>query len=296
MDFMNSMFHDLKFHVNHFIVGYKQRYYSMDNNPRVIQTKLQNQQLLSLRTFPNDKHLIDDGQPFLHITKESSSSSPLDNIIERDLEHYKNTTFKHSTVLKKSYSEPNLVDGYFSSFRLQLDLSSDDEEDDVEFPERNSLVSEDLIENSSSPPSGPCTCHCHSIENNTPDCLVSKKNYHVKEKFNLSKVTSHGNNEPTTIEMIASVSPQQITSPQIELTENNIDEIISSPNNNNNNNNKIWKLVLNDISLSAARLSTGSSSIPIVTNQNIRGDFIDAKIINNENEDIFTSNLHSQLK
>ena len=61
---MNQMYHDLKFHVNHFIVGYRQKYYSMDNNPRVIHTKLENQQLLSLRTFPNDKLLISKGQHF----------------------------------------------------------------------------------------------------------------------------------------------------------------------------------------------------------------------------------------
>ncbi|KAK6873595.1 hypothetical protein K6H11_002116 [Candida tropicalis] len=345
MDFMNQMYHDLKFHVNHFIVGYRQKYYSMDNNPRVIHTKLENQQLLSLRTFPNDKSLISKGQHFLHLNRKldheneepgnlspsssSSSSSTinsLDNVVKREFiafENYKNVTFRthNSLILKKNYSEPNLVDGYFSSFRLDLEMSGSSSEADAsgeeevgdkgevkegeeeEGEQQQQVVSDQpLISLETETPgvtdctsSTPCTCQCHVFEKPAMESTNSstRKSNHVKDKLynfvmnSLPRVSGNSNNNETTCDSndIKVKEETHVVPPAPQQAENSIDEIMSMKQDNN----KIWKLVLNDISLSAARLSTGSGTIPMVNNQNIRGDFIDARIMNNENEDIFTT-------
>lgn len=349
MDFMNQMYHDLKFHVNHFIVGYRQKYYSMDNNPRVIHTKLENQQLLSLRTFPNDKQLISKSQHFLHLNKQldqeneepgnllpassssSSSSSTinsLDNVVKRELiafENYKNVTFRthNSLILKKNYSEPNLVDGYFLSFRLDLEMSGSSSEGDAagneeaqdkgvikgrgREEEQQQVVSDQPLISletetpgiTDCTPSIPCTCQCHTFEKPAMESTISltRKSNHVKDKLynfvmnSLPRVSSNNNNnsnnnDDTCDSNDIKVKEETHVAPPVpQQAENSIDEIMSMKQDNN----KIWKLVLNDISLSAARLSTGSGTIPMVNNQNIRGDFIDARIMNNENEDIFSS-------
>ena len=86
---MESILHkyrDLKFRVNHLLVAYRQRYYSTHKNPRVIQSRVQNQQLLSLRTFPKDPYLTGSDKPFLHLSNEyeETESQYLDNSDERD--------------------------------------------------------------------------------------------------------------------------------------------------------------------------------------------------------------------
>lgn len=337
MDLMNQVYHDLKFHINHFIVRYKQKYYSMDNNPRVIHTKLENQQLLSLRTFPNDRHLFDNGQHFLHLTKEpenqnevlkesppqsmslpspsSSLTKSFENVAKRDFtafENYKNVTFRthNSLILKKNYSQPNLVDGYFLSFRLDLEMSgSSSDADGQEEESREAEGNNDPVDTSEPALIGfetntpeisdftastPCTCQCHTPEKSIPESTISstKRTNHVKDKLynfvmnSLPRVTTSTNEMALEKnEVIAATKEIGNKVPILQKPDNSIDEIMSIKQDNN----RIWKLVLNDISLSAARLSTGSSNIPMVNNQNIRGDFIDTKITNNENEDIFTS-------
>ena len=79
-------YRDLKFRINHLLVAYRQKYYSTDKNPRVIQSRVQNQQLLSLRTFPKDPYLTGSDKPFLHLSNEyeETESQYLDNSDERD--------------------------------------------------------------------------------------------------------------------------------------------------------------------------------------------------------------------
>lgn len=54
-----------------------------------------------------------------------------------------------------------------------------------------------------------------------------------------------------------------------------------------NENKMVWKTVLNDVSLSAARLSTGSDGVSRDDYENLSGDFIDSK----RKEDLFVENL-----
>ncbi|KAI5956175.1 hypothetical protein KGF54_000650 [Candida jiufengensis] len=43
--------HNLRFNYNYLIIRSKQRYYSLDNNPKVIRTKIPNHPFISLRTY-----------------------------------------------------------------------------------------------------------------------------------------------------------------------------------------------------------------------------------------------------
>lgn len=54
--------HDVRFSVDMLRAKYTQWYYNTDRNPRVIHTRLPQQQLLSLRTWPRDKYLIKPGE------------------------------------------------------------------------------------------------------------------------------------------------------------------------------------------------------------------------------------------
>lgn len=140
---MESILHkyrDLKFRVNHLLVAYRQRYYSTHKNPRVIQSRVQNQQLLSLRTFPKDPYLTGSDKPFLHLSKEyeETESQYLDNSDERDytlFEYTNDMSLKahDSATHGKSYSEPNFGEGYFLTFRLELPTnpSSDEQHQEI---------------------------------------------------------------------------------------------------------------------------------------------------------------------
>lgn len=312
---MESILHkyrDLKFRVNHLLVAYRQRYYSTHKNPRVIQSRVQNQQLLSLRTFPKDPYLTGSDKPFLHLSNEyeETESQYLENSDERDytlFEYTNDMSLKahDSATHGKSYSEPNFGEGYFLTFRLELPInpSSDEQHQEItQFdptqpaeqcePLLDMLITTDeyLSGSSISPVSFPCTCHCHTFEKIPPQSSTNKRNHNVKEKFydfvvnNFSKVTGQGN------DTVATISSNIETFTPLDIQATDSIETVPDKTDPTKGTDRIWKLVLNDVSLSAARLSTGSSNIPVVNNQNIRGDFINAKvktITNNENEDIF---------
>lgn len=311
MESILQKYRELRFRFNHLLVAYRQRYYSTDKNPRVIQSRIQNQQLLSLRTFPRDPCLTNNDKPFLHLENEYEESQYFANCNERDytsFEYINDVSVKAHHSLKRSYSEPNFGEGYFLTFRLELATNTSSEEQHQEIVYNQINTAQEPIEqfeplldmlittddyfsgNSISPVSFPCTCHCHTFEKISPESSTNKKNHNVKEKLydfvinNFSKVTGQGNDTVATI----SSNIETFTPPDIQATDIvNDDEIAPDKVKGTD---RIWKLVLNDVSLSAARLSTGSSNIPVVNNQNIRGDFINAKvktITNNENEDIF---------
>lgn len=69
------------------------RYYSNSSNPRVIHTKLKNQPLLSLRTYPHDKYLVKPGE-FLTLAKRGD---PEEDVLDF-LDHYNEATLAVQVV------------------------------------------------------------------------------------------------------------------------------------------------------------------------------------------------------
>lgn len=87
---------EFRYKLEYALASYKQRYYSNDTNPRVIQTKLKNLTLISLRTCPNDKYIIKQGE-FLALEKKvNSESHDTSNLI--DLESPMNLKIKNMSA------------------------------------------------------------------------------------------------------------------------------------------------------------------------------------------------------
>lgn len=51
MGYFKEAYHDVRFNFDHFIVDYKRKYYSLNQNPRVLRARVPNQPFTSLRTF-----------------------------------------------------------------------------------------------------------------------------------------------------------------------------------------------------------------------------------------------------
>lgn len=64
---------DLQYHIDYAKINYRQRYYSTSRNPRVIQARIGNEPLLSLRTYPLDLYIVKPGE-FLALERKCKRS------------------------------------------------------------------------------------------------------------------------------------------------------------------------------------------------------------------------------
>ncbi|KAG7660926.1 uncharacterized protein J8A68_005601 [[Candida] subhashii] len=348
MQLLYQTYHDIRFNVDHFIVGYRQRYYSLNKNPRVIQTKLHNQQLISLRTFPRDKYIVEP-TGFLSLGNENANDSGNDEIEETasftvyDIDEL--ISFDESCV---SIPIPDYENNNSSREIQGPDCLKGDRLISLgNFPEEQEFQEEELVEEEGCHlpaiypvQDPPCSCSCHKISVVPIPKEDNSRKIRVKDRFikfvrsNINKVASKesdsGSNEQEPSIEIVLDEAESLDRDQ-EVPANKISQIVSNfsfltsrgdstigvqdeeieendreEEQEEVKTEKVWKLVLNDVSLSAARLSTGNAAHSIVSSHNIRGDFIDAKsscspilprIANNENDDIFAINLeHAKSK
>ncbi|KAK6203581.1 uncharacterized protein RJT21DRAFT_139313 [Scheffersomyces amazonensis] len=363
MNFLQHAIHELRYKVDYYFVDYRQRYYSTNRNPRLIQTKLQNQQLISLRTFPKDKYLLKPGQ-FLSLEYQyfpQSMPSPISNLPIQSIP-------KDDAMSFLSFDE---TFSHKKSRRVGKGGGDKRNEFISSGPRINSAPDLSVIEIGSGHHDS-CTCQCHSTPAEFPPKIKIYKKSHkssnaVRNIFNqylrpiksgernqqvmlgppLQNLSSDINipsdsapdlgqsNKRKDIEdsspllmMLDDSSPLklniEINKGNPDLLNSNVNEIMLLDSNNNNNNNDnhsnhnpiisqvniqnknskndsskssmVWKTVLNDVSLSAARISTGSPHSPNMDARRMSADFTDAKSIQNkENDnnysDLFAMNL-----
>lgn len=253
MSSIHRIYRDVQYNLDYYNVKYRQRLYSNDRNPRLIQTRLQNKTLLSLRTCPHDKYLIKPGE-FLTI-------EPMDMQQEEDLEE----------ELFCDFASPP------ASRRLDLNLlhsiTMNSVSDLIKIePEPEELQSEE------------CSCACHSP-------ISFKQRVKLKLiRLRPERVKELPQEEDTELEPfpVLRQMPCLLPSPPRITTGATFQPVLSKPNQCLNNSNcqctkcckseeNVWKKVLNDVSLSAARLSTGSLPTSRHDFENLTSDFIDAK-------------------
>lgn len=236
MNDLQAAIHRIRYRFDYMIMDYKQKYYTNSNNPRVIHTKLKDEILTSLRTFPHDKYKIKPGE-FLSL-------------------------------------EPKTV-GHGSAMAFP-----DFEDDDIflPLPGRATAVSEDFLP-------------IEQFKENQP---VEKKR-RFRDKFKrdvpelsfvppvpISEDISNGFKSPP-------IPPRMSPIGRINSTASKM----SSSSSILNHEDHVWKAVFNDISLSAARVSTGQAFNKAYEFHNLSSDFIDAKFISKVKnlEDDFAPNL-----
>lgn len=248
MSSMYRVYRDVQYNLDYYHVKYRQRLYNNDRNPRLIQSRLQNRTLLSLRTCPHDKYVIPPGQ-FLSLGLNESDTDLFED-------------FDEVLVMK---DEPTEASSVVDLVRLESD------------PE----PSPNLLESG-------CSCSCHSS-------ATSKIRQKVRQKLN-RLLPERKEEETELVEMVKepeiSNFPQEIPyllpSPPRITTSTTIQPAISRFNECLNsskcqctkcckNQENVWKKVLNDVSLSAARLSTGSLPASRDEFDNLTSDFVDTK-------------------
>ncbi|CAI5759810.1 unnamed protein product [Candida verbasci] len=226
---LNQFYHDLKFKFDIHRIESRLKHYSLNDNPRIIKEKQQDQSLISLRTYPKEKYK--DSSNFL----KNSSTLQQDYLLLEEVTR----TIRDQEIIRDQTRDLN-EENLFSTFQIDLNVEISNDEN------VNDQDEED-----------------EKPKNKLYDFFVS----------NMNKLKGGTTEKETTPLVEEKVQEPPVKEPP-----------------------QIWKMVLNDVSLSAARLSTGSSSIPIINNTNIRGDFTrnntpTSNEINNENDDIFAINL-----
>ncbi|KAK6462054.1 hypothetical protein DFJ63DRAFT_313205 [Scheffersomyces coipomensis] len=350
-------FRFIRYKIDYYYVDYKQRYYSTNRNPRIIQTKLQNKQLISLRTFPKDKYFTKPGE-YLMLEPKScdvhelplSSSSPLEPINE----------IAGDVVSFLSFDETFIQSHNRKNRKVGVSLPTTDI--------RINSVPDLMFSSKNNAHHKPSTCICECHENNVspleslelvksnPKELKQPKSSKVRERFKryiripsksthplplndppsnidsnihvpieldvgmgmgLDKEKNQDNNPlllklaDSPIKLSSSSSSSPLISPQQQFY-SLVSKLSSSsllPFGNDSSelkdtstimpkSPKVWKTVLNEVSLSAARISTGSTPSHLIDSRKVSADFIDAKSLNNnENEqeqsetDLFAVNL-----
>ncbi|KAK6456011.1 uncharacterized protein RJT20DRAFT_140687 [Scheffersomyces xylosifermentans] len=337
MDLLQGVFHDVKYHWHYLAVDYRRKYYSTNRNPRVIQSKFQNQTLISLRTFPQCKYLIKPGEFLSVVPKDKKSKQTLNNPTELDL------ITPHEDDFFVGFDDTFLI-----RERRELVSKLNSIKRVNSAPELVSLRNELIGKHS-------CTCVCHDVTqqqmsngeadesnlegkaSNLKDMIRyfmgAKKNNDNESSTNQSPFKGHESNMsllqdvlllPELDEGTSGQSPLR-HSPQVSGIHSQLQSFVSKLGNGGSKlsygssghpivlesggktglnlpadeKRRVWKTVLNEASLSAARISTGAEKSSDLKLRNFSSDFIDAKPqnLNNENDevvksaDVFAANL-----
>ncbi|CUM50502.1 unnamed protein product [Debaryomyces tyrocola] len=312
MHSLQYTFHDLRYKVEYYKTRYKQRYYSNDRNPRVIQTKLKNQRLLSLRTQPHDKYFIKPGEFLALVPKKLDRN--INQIIEVDTSRYLKALFLKQRDLFKGYDDNALTEKSYSGFHMEqnkygnirsysgsvylntsfTDIPNTFKHNTNTASQRTSLVSILSPAQSNS---------FVDIESNRQHLLCTSRS--TSPLIDLNSITSDINGIPF-INPSSNYLNRSITSSDDNLIDfENVKVLpigtsgilsfgskmqnLSLKRNTSLNNDKrrtrvqnSWKLVLNAISLSAAKVSVGLSPKTCHDFENLTPDFINAKSAENK--------------
>ncbi|ABN65228.2 predicted protein [Scheffersomyces stipitis CBS 6054] len=290
-----SVVHDIRYNWNYLAICYRQRYYSTNKNPRVIQTKLKNQTLISLRTFPQCKYLIKPGE-FLALDSKNKVGREKYDVVENERDNQNNDINHYFVGFDDTFVERERKEMISRLVGTKRPSSAPD------------LVSLKRVVLGSS--SCNCLCHDHPVNGDTKECEEAEeanlsKSSGVKDFFKgiigykkneegqlqgSSKVSAANSSicESIEKEQVPDIQPP-FPVPKTRLFLNNLGSSSSlNSHGKDAEEKKIWQTVLNEVSLSAARISTGNKYTEI-KNKISSPDFVVAKsqpkigITNNEN-------------
>lgn len=266
---LHDHIHDLRYQVRYAKISYRQKYYSTSRNPRVIQAKIGNEPLISLRTYPQDEYLA---RPDEFLVLERRRIEAADEIVSNEI---------ISNDLMPPFEDPFMDFSRLSSFQ---------EGEEVE--EITSTV---------------------SIELGDIEPIELPKLLKLKERFRFFR-ERYQNMNVVHISLQPSVS---IPSPIMELLDEETSEdeinvplkeettVVSTPRRLSlhqpkdlptgvtGSKTEVWKSVLNDISLVAAKVSIGHSPKSSKQFRVLSGDFINAEIYQENNEPRHTKRTSS---
>lgn len=233
-DACRHMFHEIRYQFDYMKMDYRQKYYSNRKNPRVIHTKLQNQKLLTLRTFPRDKYFTKAGE-FLKLDESYE-----DKDWDKDEDEYDESAliseYGSGDVISSTPSIEETPKGYaeFLLEKLGIGLNENTDPDHAKANDLKKLV--------------------------INLCCPRLSRDHDNKEFAMKCENSSPPSPPRKDSLGGILADQQ---------------------------GGVWKSVLNDISLSAARISTGLSSNGAKEFSRLSSDFVDAKF----KSDVFAANL-----
>lgn len=240
-----------RYKVDYHLIELRRKYYSNSRNPRVIHSKLKRGILTTLRTCPNDKYLAKPGE-YLSIegAEPEPQSEPFDDLVDLYLEE----------------PEEPLVD-------LEDTRSATDHENgpsaeimSAETPatQFTPLSNDEFVLGSKSD----LNLHFDKMA-----ATPAKTESPAKYKPSMSDLQKVWSRLPFTQYKLQSIMKRNAaataTTESVEAYQ--ITKCAQSEDR------RVWKTVLNDVSLSAARLSTGSDVGSKDEFENLSGDFTDYK-------------------
>lgn len=289
MGYFREAYHDARFNFDHFIVDYKRKYYSLNQNPRVLRARVPNQPFTSLRTYEYCKTIP-------ACVTEDLSDEEDDEYKENVPEAWIRTTdidlfpsfdacFDQSSnevVPRRVLSEPNMdkvAQEFLETFSLNMNVGSQTSPNGNEELIQSDNESEENAQlDSGMQYVGPFHLVYHTPQSDYIEVKKSNRLSRLVRSF--SNVVSRGGEIIEPLQSALSSNPLSPGLQTMDKQEPNSNEPIprKPPPILDQQSIQIWKMVLNDASLSAARISTGNSTSPVVTNQCIKGDFTDAKL------------------
>ncbi|KAI5967150.1 hypothetical protein CANMA_003207 [Candida margitis] len=304
MDYFKKAYHDVRFNFDHFIVDYKRKYYSLNQNPRVLRTRVPNQPFTSLRTYeycPSVPVFDVADTASVVLGDEDKENVPEAWIRTADINLFPSfdACFDQcSSEMQppRVFSESNLnIVGYdcLETFSLDMNVGSstspvknEDEamthDDDEESTDYNDSYSGMQYVS---------PFHLVYPTPSSDETEVKKSNRLSRLVRSLSNVGSRGYDKVEQSMPCVNLATPEMDNQEIKAASPKPHRRPPAPENQPSN--QIWKMVLNDASLSAARISTGNSTSAVVTNQYIKGDFTDAKVspATSTPKDIFAEHL-----
>ncbi|CCE86332.1 Piso0_004815 [Millerozyma farinosa CBS 7064] len=330
MHSIHDKFKEFRYKLEYAFASYKQRYYSNDTNPRVIQTKLKNSTLISLRTCPNDKYIIKQGE-FLALEKKTKNEShDTSNLI--DLESPMNMKIKNMSArnsLFKGFDDSVYLEHTAPTFesdaknirRVQsfADTKSlRNDHDNIKTTDTNKGTEEPIQILSSGEGADRDTGRRHSFKRKIIDGMHRKRKSGTpmipspipevnsaatnNEENSKSEQQNHPVLNTTLGEIEAQETPivRRINSSRKLMAFNGgsrVQSLVSristasvhssvnydAVSRNDQNCSKAWKTILNDVSLSAARVSIGHTPRKSNDFKNLTSDFVECKSEDSEN-------------
>lgn len=231
------------------LIELRRKYYSNSRNPRVIHTKLKDQRLTTLRTCPHDKYFVKPGE-YLTIEEETEAYEELDSLVDFYLSS--NQDLLVDLEDKKSVDEDEedhkVPAELFSATSPATQLSTGSlDGDNLKASASTSKDQSGDLEAKTAP---------LKLRGNRQDMQRVWAKLHLGAIPNLmgKSASSSGTSEAVEGNKSSYNCPQCFHEGKV-----------------------VWKTVFNDVSLSAARLSTGSDGTSKEDYENLSSDFIDSK-------------------
>lgn len=244
MDYFHRKYTGLRYKVDYLVIDYKQRYYSNHRDPRIVQGKLGESPFISLRTFPHDKYLARIGE-FLTLTRRGKEvEAQKDEVEEEEEQSCEIESAESADMTECLISSPIMYHPRSVSLPEELTKYSSEEANNTEEPKTNIIQ--------------------RLYKNYHPEVLIPKLKSPMLPKT------------PKSAKSVKSITKFSFTPTDVPLPASRGDILSKGATRP-----EVWKLVLNDISLHAARIPYGAPPKSRQDYTNLTSDFI-SKANNNK--------------